>query len=102
MSSLLLMLLDFFFLQIKSCRVLSRKRDNKTLKDLAKVNEAWCVNELAKKDKIQQLRMQLNDAIADINQTNHALDELRQIKTIQYNTIQGYEIHKEANITSLL
>ena len=29
-------------------------------------------------------RQELGDADADINQTNHAIDELRQIQTIQY------------------
>ena len=59
------------------------KRHNKALEDLAKVKEVWYKNEVAKKDRIQQVTMQLNDADADINQTNHALDELRQIQTIQ-------------------
>lgn len=60
------------------------KRHNHALEQLAQAKEAWYENEIAKKDKIQRLRQMVSDANADINDTNHALEELRSAMTIQY------------------
>ena len=54
-------------------------RYNEALEDLAKAKEARYKNEVAKKDKIEQVTMQLSDAKADIKETNKPLDELRTI-----------------------
>ena len=40
--------------------------------------------EIKRHDRIQQLRQELSDANADINETNKALDELRQIQLMKY------------------
>lgn len=61
------------------------KRHNKALEDLTKAKEAFYENEVKQHDKIQQLRQQLADANRDIEDTNKALDTLRQVQTIQYN-----------------
>lgn len=61
---------------------------NKALKDLAKAKEQWYENEIARKDRIQQLRMKLNDPNHDIEKTNQALDLLKRIRSIEYNGMQ--------------
>ena len=48
-------------------------RHNKTLEYSAKAKEKWYESEVAKKDRIRQLREQLSNANSDINQTNKAL-----------------------------
>ena len=61
------------------------KRHNKALEDLSKAKDAFYENETKQQDGIQQLRQQLSDANDDIEQTNKALDMLRQVQSIQYN-----------------
>ena len=61
------------------------KRHNKALEELAKAKENFYEDEVRRHDRIQQLRQQLSDANNDINVTNKALNELRQIQSIEYN-----------------
>ena len=61
------------------------KRHNKALEDLAKAKEAFYQNEVKQHDRIMQLRQQLADANKDIGETNRALEQLRQVQSIQYN-----------------
>ena len=61
------------------------KRHNKALEDLAKGKELFYQNEVKERDRIQQLRQQLADANIHIENTNRALEQLRQVQSIQYN-----------------
>ena len=61
------------------------KRHNKALEDLQKAKGTFYHNEVKQHDRIQQLREQLVDAKNDIVTTDKALDQLRQVQTIQYN-----------------
>ena len=61
------------------------KRHNKALEDLAKAKEAFYQNEVKQRDRIMQLRQQLADTNKDIGETNRALEQLRQVQSIQYN-----------------
>ena len=61
------------------------KRHNKALEDLQKAKETFYQNEVKQHDRIQQLRQQLVDAKNDIVTTDKALDQLRQVQSIQYN-----------------
>jgi hypothetical protein len=55
------------------------RRHNRAMEKLAGAKEKWYENEVAKKNKIAELRLQLSDANADINTTNRALDALRRV-----------------------
>ena len=57
------------------------KRHNKALEKLASEKEKFYELEVRKHDWIQELRQKLSDANADLNETNKALDELRQIQS---------------------
>lgn len=72
------------------------KRHNKAMESLARAKETFYENEIRQRDKIQELRQQLSDANADINDTNHALDQLRQVLTIQYD---GKTFSKEPELS---
>ena len=61
------------------------KRHNKALEELAKTKEAFYQNEVKQRDRIMQLRQQLADTNKDIGETNRALEQLRQVQSIQYN-----------------
>ena len=61
------------------------KRHNKALEVLAKAKELFYQNEVKERDRIQQLRQQLADAYIDIENTNRAPEQLRQVQSIQYN-----------------
>ena len=54
-------------------------RHNEALEKLSKAKEKWYEEQVKKKHKIEMLRRQASDANADINNTNHALEELRKI-----------------------
>jgi chromosome segregation ATPase len=55
------------------------RRHNRAMEKLAGAKEKWYENEVAKKNKIAELRLQLSDANVDINTTNRALDALRRV-----------------------
>ena len=61
------------------------KKHNKALEDLQKAKETFYQNEVKQHDRIQQLRQQLVDAKNDIVITDKALDQLREVQSIQYN-----------------
>ena len=61
------------------------KRHTKALEDLQKAKETFYQNEVKQHDKLQQLRQQLVDSKNDIVTTDKALDQLRQVQSIQYN-----------------
>ena len=66
------------------------KRHNKALEELAASKEAkQC-------DRIQQLRQELSDANDDIEKTNKALDNLRQVQTINHN---GKTFNREPHLS---
>ena len=49
------------------------KRHNKAIEDLTKAKEAWYEREVARKDRIAKLRLELGDANKDFEETNRAL-----------------------------
>ena len=53
------------------------KRHNKALEDLAKANQAWSEREVARKNRIAKLRLELGDANTDFEKTNRALKLLQ-------------------------
>ena len=55
------------------------RRHNMAMEKLTGAKEKWYENEVAQKNKIAELRLQLSDANADINTTNKALDALRRV-----------------------
>ena len=55
------------------------ERHNRALEKLAIAKEKCYENQVERKNKIQELRQQLSDANADINDTNHALDLLAKV-----------------------
>ena len=57
------------------------KRHNLAMEQLEKVREEFNEKEIKRNDRIQELRQKLSDASRDINETNKALDELRQIQS---------------------
>ena len=63
------------------------KRHNKALESLAVAKEKFYENEVKQHDKIQLLRQKLADANKDIEETNKALDMLRQVRTISYDGV---------------
>ena len=70
------------------------KRHNLALEKLQEAKEEFYEKEVKRNDRIQQLSQQLSDANRDINTTNNALDELRQIQLIQYNEPQLSDYYK--------
>ena len=60
------------------------ERHNKALEDLSTAKEHFYENEVKQHNRIQELRQQLSDANHDIENTNKALDTLREVRTIQY------------------
>ena len=70
------------------------KHHNRALEDLAKAKEEFYEKEVKRHNRIQELRQQLSDAYKDINTTNNALDELRQIQSIQYKEPQLSDYYK--------
>ena len=77
------------------------KRHNRALEKLASEKEKFYEMEVRKYDRIQELRQQLSDANADINETNKALDELRQIqstaKLLEYKQPQLSDFYKPSD-----
>ena len=65
------------------------KRHNLAMEELQKTREEFNEKEIKRNDRIRKLRQQLSDANADINETNNALDELRQIQST--NTLSKYK-----------
>ena len=49
------------------------------MEKLSKAKEKWYEEQVKNKDKIEMLRQQASDMNPDINDTNHALEELRKI-----------------------
>ena len=60
------------------------KRHNEALEKLALAKEKWYENQVQNKNRIQELRQQLSDANADINDTNQALGLLSKVQTINF------------------
>ena len=56
------------------------KRHNEAMEKLTRDKEKWYENQMKRKQKIEQLRMELSDANADINDTNKSLENLRKIQ----------------------
>ena len=54
------------------------KRHNEAMEKLTKAKEAWYEREVARKDGMAQLRLELDDANKDFDETNHALKTLEQ------------------------
>lgn len=54
------------------------------MEDLAASKEKFYHNEVKRHDRIEQLRRQLSDANNDFEDTNKALDILKQAQSIQY------------------
>ena len=73
------------------------KRHNRVLEELAKAKEKWYENQVEQKNKIQQLRQELSEVNADINNTNKVLDKLRQVTSIKY---QGKTCSREPQLSN--
>ena len=71
------------------------KRHIKALEELAKAKEAFYQNEVKEHGRIQKLRQQLADGNIDIEDTNRALAQLRQVQSIKYN---GQTFNSEAQL----
>ena len=71
-------------------------RHNRAVENLARSKELFCEREVLKHDEIQRLRQRLADANDDIKTTNEMLDQLRQIRTIQY---QGVSYDREPQLS---
>ena len=54
------------------------KRHNEAMEKLTKAKEAWYEREVARKDRMAQLRLELEDANKDFDETNRALKTLEQ------------------------
>lgn len=61
---------------------------NKAVEDLGEAKEKWYDSEIAKKDRIRQLRMELNDANHNIEKPNQVLDLLKLVQSIEYNAMR--------------
>ena len=57
------------------------KRHNLAMEELQKAREEFNEKEIKRNDRIRELRQQLSDTNADINESNKALDELKQIQS---------------------
>ena len=64
------------------------KRHNFAIKQRQRAKENWYENEAAKKDRIQKLIIELQDAKEDINRTNYALGELRSLQRMKYSNVE--------------
>ena len=60
------------------------KRHNLAIEKLTQAKEKWYEHQVEQKNKTQELRQQLSDANADINDTNHSLDLLKKVQSIQF------------------
>ena len=58
------------------------KRHNKALEDLAKASQAWSEREVARKNRIAKLRLELGDANTDFEKTNWAVKLLEKSSSI--------------------
>ena len=58
------------------------KRHNLATEVLVKAKEKFYEEEVKKKDKLQELRQEIADANQDIEQTNKALDRLRDFQSV--------------------
>ena len=58
------------------------KRHNKAIEKLTKAKEAWYEREVARKDRMAQLRLELSDANKDFEETNRALKKLEQASRV--------------------
>ena len=54
------------------------RRHNEAMEKLTKSKEAWYEREVARKDRMAQLRLELDDANKDFAETNRALKTLEQ------------------------
>ena len=54
------------------------RRHNEAMEKLTKAKEAWYEREVARKDRMAQLRLELDDANKDFAETNRALKTLEQ------------------------
>ena len=54
------------------------RRHNEAMEKLTKAKEAWYEREVARKDRMAQLRLELDDANKDFDETNRALKMLEQ------------------------
>ena len=61
------------------------KRHNKALEDLAKANQAWSKREVARKNRIAKLRLELGDANTDfeIIKHRHTANDSQLLRTIE-------------------
>ena len=81
------------------------KRHNEAIEKLAKAKEAWYEREVERKNKIEELRLKLNDANNDFKETNRALKVLQNaMKVDAQPTIHDYyepsdEMKKYQNVT---
>ena len=57
-------------------------RHNKAMEKLTKAKEAWYEREVARKDRMSQLRLELDDANKDFDETNRALKTLEQASRV--------------------
>ena len=74
------------------------KHHNLAMEQLAKAKEEFNDKEIKRQDRIHELRQQLSDANADINDTNKALDELKQIQsTEKYKEPQLNDFYKPSD-----
>ncbi len=58
------------------------KRHNSGTEALVKVKEKFYKEEVKRKDKLQKVRQEITDANQDIEQTNKALDRLRDFQSV--------------------
>ena len=58
------------------------KRHNKALENLAKAKQAWNEREVARKNRITKLRLELGDANKDFEGTNRALKLLQKASIV--------------------
>ena len=81
------------------------KRHNEAVEKLAKAKEAWYEREVERKNKIEELRLKLNDANNDFKETNRALKVLQNAKKVDSKpTVHDYyepsdEMKKYQNVT---
>ena len=58
------------------------KRHNKAIEELTKAKETWYEREVARNDRMAQLRLELSDANKDFEETNRALKTLEQASRV--------------------
>ena len=75
------------------------KRHNEAMEKLTKAKEAWYEREVARKDRIAQLRLELEDANKDFNETNRALRTLEQATKVDREpTIHKPMVDKDVDV----